>query len=204
MRSDSVASYAGERVQFTGHVHYRDTTLTMDTEFGTYYRAAERWEGRGNVKTRNLKTGSTLVGPYLDYFRAVKGVRDTTEMYAVSRPRIEYFGKDSTADSTAAPGDSTRPAPRAVRDRGGPGAHQGRRADLGRAERSPWTGATSRHGATRSGSTPARPTTARCSASGPRCTGSGPTASISPGGGSTSGSRTGSWSVWSPRATPRP
>ncbi len=110
MRSDSVASYAGERVQFAGHVHYRDTTLTMDTEFGTYYRAAERWEARGNVKTRNLKTGSTLAGPSLDYFRAVKGVRDTTEMYAVGRPRIEYFAKDSAADSTAAPGDSTRPA----------------------------------------------------------------------------------------------
>jgi hypothetical protein len=109
MRSDSVASYAGERVQFTGHVHYRDTTLTMDNDFGTYYRAAERWEGRGNVKTRNLKTGSTLVGSYLDYFRAVKGVRDTTEMYAVNRPRIEYFGKDSTADSTTAPEGSTRP-----------------------------------------------------------------------------------------------
>jgi hypothetical protein len=81
----------------------------MDTDFGTYYRAAERWEGRGHVKTRNLKSGSTLVGSYLDYFRAVKGVRDTTEMYAVNRPRIEYFGKDSTADSTAAPEDSTRP-----------------------------------------------------------------------------------------------
>jgi hypothetical protein len=110
MSSDSVASYAGERVQFAGHVRYRDTTLTMDTEFGTYYRAAERWEGRGDVKTRNLKTGSTLAGPSLDYFRAVKGVRDTTEMYAVGRPRIEYFAKDSVADSTAAAGDSTRPA----------------------------------------------------------------------------------------------
>ncbi len=106
MRSDSVASYAGNTVQFTGHVHYRDTTLTMDNDFGTYYRAAERWEGRGNVKTRNLKTGSTLTGPSLDYYRAVKGVRDTTEMYAVSRPRIEYFAKDSAADSTAAPADS--------------------------------------------------------------------------------------------------
>ena len=109
MRSDSVASYAGERVNFVGHVHYRDTTLTMDTEFGTYFRAAERWEARGNVKTRNLKTGSTLAGPSLDYYRAVKGVRDTTEMYAVSRPKIEYFAKDS-ADSSAAPADSSRAA----------------------------------------------------------------------------------------------
>ena len=105
MRSDSVASYAGNTVQFIGHVRYRDTTLTMDTDFGTYFRAAERWEARGNVKTLNLRTGSTLVGPSLDYYRAVKGVRDTTEMYAVSRPRIEYFARDS-ADSARAPADS--------------------------------------------------------------------------------------------------
>jgi len=101
MFSDSVASYAGNTVNFIGHVRYRDTTLTMDTDFGTYFRSAERWEARKNVKTRNLVTGSTLAGPSLDYYRAVKGVRDTTEMYAVGRPRIEYFPKDSTrADST--------------------------------------------------------------------------------------------------------
>jgi hypothetical protein len=106
MFSDSVASFAGNTVNFTGHVRYRDTTLTMDTDFGTYFRSAERWEARKNVKTRNLVTGSTLTGPSLDYYRAVKGVRDTTEMYAVGRPRIEYFPKDSTrADSTRA--DST-------------------------------------------------------------------------------------------------
>jgi hypothetical protein len=111
MFSDSVASYAGNTVNFNGHVRYRDTTLTMDTDFGTYYRSDERWEARRNVKTRNLKTGSTLAGPSLDYYRAVTGVRDTTEMYAVSRPRIEYFAKDSAradsaaTDSTGKPGE---------------------------------------------------------------------------------------------------
>jgi hypothetical protein len=95
MQSDSVASYAGNVVEFLGNVRYRDTTLMMDADKGTYYRSDERWEARGNVKTRNLKTGSTLAGPSLDYYRMVKGVRDTTEMYAVRRPRIEYGGKDS-------------------------------------------------------------------------------------------------------------
>jgi len=102
MFSDSVASYAGNTVRFDGHVRYRDTTLALDTDFGTYYRSDERWEARRNVKTRNLKTGSTLTGPSLDYYRAVKGVRDTTEMYAVSRPRIEYFAKDSAGGDSAA------------------------------------------------------------------------------------------------------
>jgi lipopolysaccharide assembly outer membrane protein LptD (OstA) len=101
MRSDSVASYGGSVVQFIGHVKYRDSTVTMDADRGTYYRAGERWEARGNVTTDNLKTGSTLAGPSLDYLREVPGVRDTVEMYAVSRPRIRY----ATADSGGTPGE---------------------------------------------------------------------------------------------------
>jgi hypothetical protein len=97
MQSDSVAAYAGNLVQFIGNVKYRDSTLSMDADFGTYYKAGERWEARGKVTTQNLKTGSTLTGPSLDYYRVVKGVRDTLEMYAVGRPRIRYFADDSTA-----------------------------------------------------------------------------------------------------------
>jgi hypothetical protein len=95
MQSDSVAAYAGNVIQFIGNVHYRDSSLTMDADRGTYYKAGERWEARGHVDTRNLTTGSTLVGPSLDYFRVVKGVRDTLEMYAVGRPTINYVESDS-------------------------------------------------------------------------------------------------------------
>jgi len=96
MQSDSVAAYGGNVVQFIGHVKYRDSTLTMDADFGTYYKNGEKWEARGKVVTRNLKTGSSLTGPSLDYFRAVRGVRDTLEMYAVGRPKIRYLSGDST------------------------------------------------------------------------------------------------------------
>ena len=96
MRSDSVASYGGSVVQFIGNVKYRDSTVTMDADRGTYYRAGEKWEARGNVTTTNAKSGSTLVGPSLDYLREVPGVRDTAEMYAVSRPKIRYATVDST------------------------------------------------------------------------------------------------------------
>jgi hypothetical protein len=95
MSSDSVAAYGGNIVQFIGNVKYRDSTLSMDADFGTYYKNGERWEARGNVDTKNLRTGSTLVGPSLDYFRVVKGVRDTLEMYAVGRPKINYVEADS-------------------------------------------------------------------------------------------------------------
>jgi hypothetical protein len=90
MQSDSVAAYGGDVVQFIGNVKYRDSTLTMDADRGTYYKKGEKWEARGRVTTKNLKNGSTLTGPALDYFRVVKGVRDTMEMFSTGRPRIEY------------------------------------------------------------------------------------------------------------------
>ena len=90
MRSDSVAAYGGNVVHFIGNVQYRDSTLTMDANRGTYFKNGEKWEARGRVTTHNLRTGSKLTGPALDYYRVVKGVRDTMVMYATSRPRIEY------------------------------------------------------------------------------------------------------------------
>ena len=98
MESDSVAAYGGRIVQFIGKVHYVDSTVTLTADNGTYYKDGERWEARGNVVTTNLKTGSTLKGPSLDYYRAVKGVRDTVEVYATIRPTINYVTKDSAGN----------------------------------------------------------------------------------------------------------
>jgi hypothetical protein len=97
MSSDSLAYYAPpiDLVQFIGNVKYEDTTITMTAKNGTYFKSGERWEARGDVVTRNLETGSTLTGPSLDYYRALKGVRDTIEMYAIGRPRINYIPQDS-------------------------------------------------------------------------------------------------------------
>jgi hypothetical protein len=90
MQADSVAAYGGNVVHFIGNVKYRDSTLTMDADNGTYYKNGEKWEARGRVVTNNLRSGSKLTGPALDYYRVVKGVRDTIEMYSTGRPRIEY------------------------------------------------------------------------------------------------------------------
>lgn len=96
MTSDSVAAYNDLRVtNFIGHVHYMDSTVTMTADHGTYYKDGERWEARGNVVTRSAANGSTLQGPSLDYFRVVPGVRDTAEMFARGRPRVEYVPVDS-------------------------------------------------------------------------------------------------------------
>ena len=97
IQSDSVAAYGGTIVQFIGNVKYRDSTISMDADNGTYYKNGERWEARGRVTTRNLSTGSSLAGPSLDYFRVVKGIRDTVEMFATGRPKINYVPTDSAA-----------------------------------------------------------------------------------------------------------
>jgi hypothetical protein len=103
MSSDSVAAYGGNIIQFIGHVKYRDSTLIMDADRGTYYKSGERWEARGNVSTKNLRTNSTLTGPALDYFRTVQGVRDTVEMYATGRPTINYVESDSVVGKPLEP-----------------------------------------------------------------------------------------------------
>jgi hypothetical protein len=95
MQADSVAAYGGNVVHFIGNVKYRDSTLTMDADKGTYYKNGEKWEARGRVVTNNLRTGSKLTGPALDYFRVIKGFRDTLQMYSTGRPRIEYASDEA-------------------------------------------------------------------------------------------------------------
>jgi hypothetical protein len=100
LASDSVAWFAGvRRFDMIGQkhpVHIRDTAITLDATTAGYFLGQERLEAHRNVVAVNRKTGSTLRGPNLTYYRAVRGVRDTLEMYASSRPTIEYR---STVDS---------------------------------------------------------------------------------------------------------
>lgn len=96
MAADSVAVLRNAlTTYFVGHVRYTDSAVEMTADRGTYFKTGERWEARGNVVTRNLETNSTLTGPSLDYLRAIPGQRDTVEMYAVGRPRIDYIPLDS-------------------------------------------------------------------------------------------------------------
>ncbi len=97
MVSDSLAFTGPARrkvAEFIGNVRYRDSTISLEAQRGTYFTAGEKWEARGNVRTVNTRTGSTLTGPALDYYRAIPG-RDTAELYAVGRPRISYATRDS-------------------------------------------------------------------------------------------------------------
>src|SRR6059058_5868904 len=94
LSADSVAWFAGVgRFDMIGQrnpVHIRDTAITLDATTAAYFLRQERLEAHKNVVAVNRNSGSVLRGPNLTYYRAVKGVRDTLEMYASSRPTIEY------------------------------------------------------------------------------------------------------------------
>jgi len=89
--ADSFAHYpALGRLDLIGRVVIRDTGLALDARTASYFLKDERLEAHNNVVAVNRRTGSILRGPNLRYWRAVKGIRDTVEMYATQRPTVEY------------------------------------------------------------------------------------------------------------------
>jgi hypothetical protein len=102
LSADSVAYFQGvgrfDMVGLAHQVHIRDTALTLDARFAAYYLRQERLDAHNRVVAVNRHTGSVLRGPNLTYYRAVKGVRDTLEMYATGRPTIEYRDKPDSGE----------------------------------------------------------------------------------------------------------
>ena len=98
--ADSVAWYSDrQRMDFIGNVQFRDSTMTLDSDRASYYMRDERLEAFGNVRLKNKETGSVLVASRLTYLRAVSGVRESTEMFAINRPTVEYRSEtDPEAD----------------------------------------------------------------------------------------------------------
>ena len=90
------AEYFGDlrRWHLIGAVHYREPRLTLDSQVATYFMSDERLLAEGNVHTL-LPSGTTLVGPRVEYFRAVPGFRAIARMIAPGRPTITIAGHDS-------------------------------------------------------------------------------------------------------------
>jgi hypothetical protein len=109
LASDSVAMYGRERrIDLVGHVVIRDTALALDANFASYFLRDERLEARKNVVATNRSSGSVLRGPHLDYYRAARGVRDTVEMFATSRPTVEYRQAADSGEPYIIVGDRLR------------------------------------------------------------------------------------------------
>lgn len=105
MASDSVEwfSQAGE-LHLIGHAHFRDSTEALDADRVTYWTHQERVYSEGHVFARNVKDGSEMRGPNMDYYRAVPPIRDTLDLLATGRPTIRMHpAGDSAAADTSNP-----------------------------------------------------------------------------------------------------
>jgi hypothetical protein len=114
--ADSVVSYNGDVVQLITRAYYRDEDINVTADSMVYTRINEKIEARGNVVAVNRANGSTLTGPWVDHYRAVRGIRDTAETTALQRPTVEYAVARTEAD-TAEPAPYKIEADR-MRERG--------------------------------------------------------------------------------------
>ena len=109
MWADSAIRYAELlRIDFIGSVGFRDNTVELTADRGSYHEDDDRLEAYGNVRLVNRVTGSVLAGPRLVYRRAVSGVRDTADLYATGRPRVEYRSEGDTAEPYVIIGERVR------------------------------------------------------------------------------------------------
>lgn len=110
MESDSVAGYSDlQRVDFFRNVVFVDTNVTLTSDRAIYYLDDERLHAFGNVVLTNMVTGSTLSGPNLTYSRAVRGIRDSVEIFATGRPTVEYHAAgESSSEPYLIEGDRIR------------------------------------------------------------------------------------------------
>jgi hypothetical protein len=96
LMADSAELYGDEKRNFLiGHVSYEEPRITLTSDFLTYYTAEERIVANGDVHGK-LPTGSTLVGPMVDYKRAVPRIRTRPQTLATGRPTVSIAQRDST------------------------------------------------------------------------------------------------------------
>lgn len=94
--SDSAEFFGDTRVlHLIGHVHYAEPRITLLAQTATYFMSEERVLAVGDVHA-TLPSGTTLVGPQVEYLRAVPGVRPLAHMTAPGRPTIHLVEHDST------------------------------------------------------------------------------------------------------------
>lgn len=95
LSSDSLESYGDEgRFFLFGNVHYDEPRMSLTSDYLTYFQIDERIIANGNVVAR-LPSGSTMRGPYAEYYRAIPGSRPATRLFANGRPAFTIVQSDS-------------------------------------------------------------------------------------------------------------
>ena len=94
MVADSTEKYdARQEVELIGNVVYTDSIRTLRSNFLTYHETEDLVEARGEVELVRFLDGSRLVGPRVQFFRAVTSVDAQT--IATGRPHITFYPTDS-------------------------------------------------------------------------------------------------------------
>ncbi len=97
--ADSVSALSGDYIRMYGHVAYRDSVYMFDSDTALYTLKDEHLRATGTVTVLDKVTGSTLTGPWVDYYRAVKGIRDSARIEALLRPTVRYFNQGTMHDT---------------------------------------------------------------------------------------------------------
>lgn len=100
LAGDSLISLNSDIIYLFKNASYRDATIDLKADSLVYSKQSERVEARGAVTVRNLRTGSTITGPHLDYLRAVQGMRDSAEVIALERPTVRYLPNRAAGDTS--------------------------------------------------------------------------------------------------------
>lgn len=97
--TDSMSALSGDYVRLYGHAVYRDSAYQMIGDTMIYDIRLEKLSARGHVTVVDRVVGSTLTGPWVDYWRAVKGVNDSARVEALQRPTVRYFNSGPVRDT---------------------------------------------------------------------------------------------------------
>jgi hypothetical protein len=96
IEADSSENYdPSSQYVLIGNVHYREPAAAIDAQRATYYGREERILFENAVRVEQRKGGGVLVGPRVEYFRQVAGVRAKPRTVATMRPTLTYSEKDS-------------------------------------------------------------------------------------------------------------
>ena len=94
--ADSAESYEVNDLHILiGNVKYREAKYEIDAKRATYFKTEERLLFQDSVHVVMTEDAATLDGPQLEYFRAIRGLRDRQRVIATQRPRLTYIEKDS-------------------------------------------------------------------------------------------------------------
>ncbi|MEO7521984.1 MAG: hypothetical protein ABIW79_09225 [Gemmatimonas sp.] len=98
LSADSAEQYqTGGVVNLFGNVVYEEPgRMRVQAMNAVYFTREQRLIATGNVTATSLATGSTFVGPSIEYFRPLAGVRTSSKLVAPNRPTATIIEKDST------------------------------------------------------------------------------------------------------------